>query len=64
MTALITALFVIGIGIGVFLVCRQIFLWYWRINESVEIQKNTNELLRILINELREERNSKTTKEQ
>jgi cell division protein FtsB len=28
-----------------FLIIRELVLWYWRINESIATQKKTNELL-------------------
>ncbi len=35
----------IGIAIIVFLIFREIFTWYWKINEIISNQRMTNELL-------------------
>jgi hypothetical protein len=40
---------IIGILIGIWILIRQIALWYYRINDRVELQKRTNELLEELI---------------
>lgn len=29
---------------------REIMCWYWKVNERIELQKRTNELLEKLIN--------------
>jgi hypothetical protein len=42
-------IFIIGILIGIWILIRQIALWYYRINDRVELQKRTNELLEELI---------------
>ncbi|SEL44697.1 hypothetical protein [Parapedobacter koreensis] len=35
----------LGVGIVVFLIFREIVMWYWKINEIVSNQRVTNELL-------------------
>lgn len=41
-----TAVLVAGLfAIGLFLLVRKLMLWYWKINELVETQKRTVELL-------------------
>ena len=42
-------IFITGILIGIWILIRQIALWYYRINDRVELQKRTNELLEELI---------------
>jgi len=37
------------IGIGIWLILRHFICWYYKINERVELQKRTNELLEVLI---------------
>jgi uncharacterized membrane protein YciS (DUF1049 family) len=37
--SLISPLFAIGIVIGVFLLIRGILLWYWKVDEIVELLK-------------------------
>lgn len=29
----------IVISIGIFLICRELICWYWKINESLRVQK-------------------------
>lgn len=38
-------LILFGVGIVVFLIFREIVMWYWKINEIVSNQRLTNELL-------------------
>jgi len=35
--------------IGIWLILRHFICWYYKINERVELQKRTNELLELLI---------------
>jgi len=42
-------LFVILILIVVFLVCREIVCWYWKINEMITLMREQNELLKKII---------------
>jgi len=35
---------------GVFMVLREFFCWYWKINERISVQKETNRLLGRLVN--------------
>jgi hypothetical protein len=41
--------FVFIVGIIIWLILRHFVCWYYKINERVELQKRTNELLEILI---------------
>lgn len=34
-----------------FFVCRELFCWYYKINERIALQKETNRLLRKLVGE-------------
>lgn len=38
-TAVIIFVVTIGIGIGIFLLCREIFCWYFKFNEMLKVQK-------------------------
>jgi len=46
---IISILFVIAIAIVLLMVIREIVCWYSKINERIELQKQTNELLKKLI---------------
>ncbi len=45
--------FIIGIALGIalliFLLLREFWCWYWKINKLVSLQKDTNELLEELL---------------
>ena len=45
MTAPLYLLIVLAIAIIVFLICREIVMWYWKINERIKLQKETQALL-------------------
>ena len=51
-----TIIAVIVILILIFLVLREVNCWYWKINERIELQKKTNKLLKLLINDQNPER--------
>ena len=51
-TVLILVLVVAGVLIGMFFLFREIFCWYYRINERVDLQKETNRLLKKIAGEL------------
>lgn len=55
MSEIIPVLVVIGIVILVFLFCREVTLWYLKINETIENQKETNTLLRKILMKLPDE---------
>jgi hypothetical protein len=38
--------------IGLWLLLRELVCWYYKINETISLQKKTNELLEILINKI------------
>jgi hypothetical protein len=40
--------------IVIFLILRELVMWYWKINERIELQKETNELLKKLIEKQKE----------
>ena len=40
---------VVGFAIFLFIVCRAIVLWYWRINESVALLKSIDDKLGKLV---------------
>lgn len=35
--------------IGIFFALRQLFTWYWKINERINLQKETNAYLKKLV---------------
>lgn len=38
--------FVILVFIGIMLLMREIYCWYWKVNERLRLQKETNEYLK------------------
>jgi hypothetical protein len=52
---LITLLITIGISIIIFLICRELVCWYFKINKRVEILEEQNELLKKIHFELEKE---------
>ncbi len=48
---ILTALVILII---IFLIIRELVMWYWKINERIELQKETNELLKKLIEKQKE----------
>ncbi|MFT3796494.1 hypothetical protein [Flavobacterium sp.] len=46
----IVLLIIIAVNIGVFLIIRELILWYWKINKSIQLQEETNSLLRQILN--------------
>lgn len=49
MENVIPALLVIAILIILFLLLREVVMWYWKINERIKLQKETNDLLAKLL---------------
>ena len=47
-TLIIPFLIAIVIGIIIFLVLREVMLWYYKINERIKLQTRTNELLELI----------------
>jgi len=41
--------FILGISLLIFLLLREFWCWYWKINKIVSLQRETNELLRTLL---------------
>ena len=52
-TSLYYALFLIFIVSIIFLVIREINLWYWRINERIELLEKITKSLEFLENEIK-----------
>jgi len=48
--SILILLIVVIIIAVIFLICREILLWYYKINERIKLQKETNELLKKIIN--------------
>lgn len=49
MENLVPALLIIAIMILLFLLLREVVMWYWKINERIKLQKETNVLLAKLL---------------
>lgn len=47
--SLITLIIVIIVGIVIFLALREVNCWYWEINRHIELLKETNHLLKQLL---------------
>ena len=43
---------ILGICIALFFVLKELMCWYWKINERIELQKKTNEILGKILLEL------------
>ena len=52
-TSLYYALFLIFIAIIIFLITREANLWYWRINERIELLEKMTKSLEFLGNEIK-----------
>lgn len=52
-TSLYYALFLIFIAIIIFLIMREANLWYWRINERIELLEKMTKSLEFLENEIK-----------
>lgn len=49
MDILLNLLITIVVVVGIFLLCRELMCWYWKINEMLSEQKKTNQLLTELV---------------
>ena len=58
-TSLYYALFLIFIAIIIFLITREINLWYWRINEKIELLERMAKSLEFLENEIKNQKENK-----
>ena len=61
-TSLYYALFFIFIVAIIFLVTRQINLWYWRINERIELLEKMAKSLEFLENEIKNQKENPQNK--
>lgn len=61
-TSLYYALFLIFIVIIIFLVTREINLWYWRINERIELLEKMTKSLEFLENEIKNQKENSQNK--
>lgn len=59
---LILFLIALGISIGIFLLLRQVLLWYWKVELALQKQDEQIQLLRNIYNSLEE--NNRLTKSQ
>jgi len=51
MKSLITITVIIVITIAIILLIREIVAWYLKINERIRLQKETNQLLKLMMND-------------
>ena len=49
MNEFVGAVFVLLILLALFMLFRNAMLWYWKVNESVELLKSINEKLALLV---------------
>ncbi len=61
-TSLYYALFLIFIAIIIFLITREINLWYWRINEKIELLERMAKSLEFLENEIKNQKENSQNK--
>ena len=52
-TAILVPLIAVAVSVGVFLACRSIVLWYFKISRLVHGVETTNELLAEILGTLR-----------
>jgi hypothetical protein len=45
-------LLILALIIGLFFILRELMCWYWKVNERIELQKKTNEILGKILLEL------------
>lgn len=48
----IAFIFVFAIAVGLFLLFRGVILWYWKVNDIVKNQEETNRLLKSIVRNL------------
>jgi len=53
----------LAIVIGIFLLIRELVMWYWKINQIITNQNKSNELMRELISTLQNVSNSNNKSE-
>ena len=61
-TILYYALFLIFIAIIIFLITREINLWYWRINERIELLEKMAKSLEFLENDIKNQKENSQNK--
>lgn len=61
-TILYYALFLIFIAIIIFLITREINLWYWRINKKIELLERMAKSLEFLENEIKNQKENSQNK--
>lgn len=52
----VVVIMVIVLLIAVFILLRELNCWYWKINERIELQKRTNDLLEKIISKSEQSR--------
>lgn len=61
-TSLYYALFLIFIAIIIFLIMREANLWYWRINERIELLEKMAKSLEFLENDIKNQKENSQNK--
>lgn len=61
-TSLYYALFLIFIAIIIFLITREINLWYWPINKKIELLEKMTKSLEFLENEIKNQKENSQNK--
>jgi hypothetical protein len=51
-SSIVSILFILAICVGIFLLCREIMCWYFKINKLIEGQTQTNILLKRILDKL------------
>lgn len=46
--SLLPALVILGVLLVIFLVCRELVCWYWKINRTVELLEQIHQELKLL----------------
>jgi hypothetical protein len=44
-----TLLIILVVGVLIFLLLREVNCWYWKVNRRIELQEETNDLLKKLV---------------
>jgi len=52
MNAAVYVLIGLAVLIAIYLILREVNCWYWKINERITLQTETNQLLKNLLNQM------------
>lgn len=62
METIILALFAIGILLVILLICRELLIWYWKIDVIIKNQDRTNKILLKIVDILSQKEKEQTNK--